>query len=218
MICSTAMSAAALSSLILGSLMCILVVICRKYGRDPDNIAPAIASCLGDLFTLVLTGVVSNLLIPFLHTPIPLMLAIAVVCFGAGCLTYTLKSDVVRHLLKEGWSPLFIAMCISIGTGIVLDTFVSRYEGFAILAIVISGTSVLSLFSASHVSFRPSRGSRVHFGLSTFDSVACCSSCREANPSFLFQSVQAFGTQSCVDYNDTSGRYLARGGHIFGRP
>jgi len=41
--------------------------------------------------------------------------------------------------LKEGWSPLLGAMVISIGTGIVLDMFVSRYEGFAVLAVVISG-------------------------------------------------------------------------------
>lgn len=36
-------------------------------------------------------------------------------------------------------------MVISSGTGIVLDMFVSKYEGFAILAIVISGSSSLIL-------------------------------------------------------------------------
>lgn len=35
--------------------------------------------------------------------------------------------------------PLFGAMIISSTTGIVLDLFVSRYEGFALLAVVISG-------------------------------------------------------------------------------
>ena len=36
-------------------------------------------------------------------------------------------------------------MIISSGTGIVLDVFVSRYEGFAVLAVVISGTYLFSL-------------------------------------------------------------------------
>jgi len=36
-------------------------------------------------------------------------------------------------------------MVISSGTGVVLDMFVSRYEGFPLLAVVISGTSALSL-------------------------------------------------------------------------
>jgi len=43
--------------------------------------------------------------------------------------------------LGEGWTPLFGAMVISSGTGVVLDMFVSKYEGFPLLAVVISGTS-----------------------------------------------------------------------------
>lgn len=45
----------------------------------------------------------------------------------------------MKDLVKEGWSPLFGAMVISCGTGMVLDLFVTRYEGFALLAVVISG-------------------------------------------------------------------------------
>lgn len=119
--------------------MCTLIVLCRKFDRDPDNIAPAVASCLGDLFTLVLIGFVSTLLIPFIRTPIPFILGVGVICFAFGCFMFTVKNEQVRPLLKEGWSPLFGAMAISSGTGIVLDMFVSRYEGFAVLAIVISG-------------------------------------------------------------------------------
>jgi solute carrier family 41 len=139
MVASTTMTAASLSGIILGSFMCTLVVLCRKYNRDPDNIAPAVASCLGDLVTLVLLGVVSTILIPFLHTPFPFILAVFVVCASFTCFLYTWKNEHVRPLLTQGWSPLFGAMAISSGTGIVLDMFVSRYEGFAVLAIVISG-------------------------------------------------------------------------------
>ena len=53
----------------------------------------------------------------------------------------------VRDLIWQGWTPLFGAMIISSGTGIVLDMFASRYPGFPMLAVVISGevifTSVL---------------------------------------------------------------------------
>lgn len=139
MVASTAMTAAALSGLILGSFMCTLVVLCRKFNRDPDNIAPAVASCLGDLFTLILLGIVATLLVPFLHTPIPFVVGLLVACIAVGCLIFTLKNKHVRPLITEGWSPLFAAMIISSGTGIVLDMFVSRYEGFAVLAVVISG-------------------------------------------------------------------------------
>ncbi|KAJ7042014.1 Mg transporter [Mycena alexandri] len=139
MVASTAMTAACLSSLLLGSFMCSLVVLCRRFGRDPDNIAPPIASCLGDLVTLVLIGAVSSVLIIVMHTPIPFTLAILVVLSAISCGVFTRRNPVVAPLLTQGWAPLFGAMVISSGTGIVLDLFVSRYDGFALLAIVISG-------------------------------------------------------------------------------
>ncbi|KAJ7084849.1 Mg transporter [Mycena belliarum] len=139
MVASTAMTAACLSSLLLGSFMCFLVVLCRRFGRDPDNIAPPIASCLGDLVTLILLGLVSSALIISLHTPIPFTLAIIVVLSALSCGMFTRRNPHVAPLLTQGWTPLFGAMVISSGTGIVLDLFVSRYDGFALLAVVISG-------------------------------------------------------------------------------
>ncbi|KAJ6500750.1 Mg transporter, partial [Mycena sanguinolenta] len=139
MVASSAMTAACLSSLLLGSFMCGLVVLCRRYGLDPDNIAPPIASCLGDLVTLILLAAVSSVLIFVLHTPIPATVALIVVLSAISCGVYTRRNPHVAPLLTQGWAPLFGAMVISSGTGIVLDLFVSRYAGFALLAVVISG-------------------------------------------------------------------------------
>jgi solute carrier family 41 len=152
------MSAACLSSLVLGSFMCFLVLMCRRFGRDPgmspthyilvptddfsvytDNIAPPIASCLGDLVTLTFLGLVSALLIRVINTPIPLVLGVIVLLLALTCATFTLRNPLVKPLIRQGWSPLFGAMVISSGTGIVLDLFVNRYQGFALLAIAISG-------------------------------------------------------------------------------
>lgn len=157
MVVASAMCAAALSSALLGSFMCGLVVVCRYFGLDPgehyqiiyqmypvdrntiDNIAPPIASCLGDLVTLTLLGVVSSLLINFIRGPIPFLAALFVVFVALACLIVTRRNKHVKPLVGQGWSPLIGAMIISTGTGIVLDLFVSRYKGFALLAVVISG-------------------------------------------------------------------------------
>ncbi|TFK25742.1 solute carrier family 41 member 1 [Coprinopsis marcescibilis] len=139
MVTTTAMTSAFLSGLILASFMCFLILACRRFNLDPDNIAPAVASCLGDLLTLCMIGLVSTLLIPLLHTPFPFILGIAVVVIAVFCLVYTLRNPHVRPLILDGWSSLFGAMIISSATGIVLDVFVSKYEGFAVLAVVISG-------------------------------------------------------------------------------
>jgi solute carrier family 41 len=120
-----------------------------------DNIAPPIASCLGDLITLLLLGAVSTILINFVHTPIPSVLVILTLLFIATCLTMARRNPHVKDLLTQGWSPLFGAMVISSGSGIVLDMFVSRYEGFAILAVAISGITIphfhIRWFGAHHI-------------------------------------------------------------------
>ncbi|KAI0668399.1 hypothetical protein C8Q78DRAFT_979705 [Trametes maxima] len=138
-VASSAMCAACLSSVLLGSFMCMLVVVCRHFGLDPDNIAPPVAACLGDLVTLSLLGVIAELHLYILHTPLPLIIVILLAAAAIGWTFVTHRNENTKHLLREGWSPLFIAMAISSGTGIVLDTFVEKYSGFALLAVVITG-------------------------------------------------------------------------------
>ncbi|THG97496.1 hypothetical protein EW026_g4516 [Hermanssonia centrifuga] len=83
--------------------------------------------------------VVSAVNIMLIGTPIPLIMIIILTAAAIGWTVVTRRNLHVKHLLLEGWVPLFAAMIISCGTGIVLDLFVSRYEGFALLAAVISG-------------------------------------------------------------------------------
>ena len=104
-----------------------------------DNIAPPVAACLGDLVTLSLLGIISEAHLGILGTPVPLIIVIILAVAAVGWAIVTNRNENVRHLLTEGWTPLFVAMVISSGTGIVLDTFVERYSGFALLAVVIAG-------------------------------------------------------------------------------
>lgn len=139
MVATTGILSAALSSLILGSFMCSLVIFCRKFRLNPDNIAPPIAACLGDLITLCLMGLVSSLLVNFVETPLPLVVLIVLALTTIACAVVVRRNEYVRPLITQGWTPLFGAMVISTATGIILDLFVSRYSGFALLAVIISG-------------------------------------------------------------------------------
>ncbi|KAG8217120.1 hypothetical protein J3R82DRAFT_5155 [Butyriboletus roseoflavus] len=165
MVAASSMLSACMASIILGSFMCFLVVLCRHYGRDPDNIAPPVASFLGDLVTLSLLGGISFVLINYVNTVLPLIIVIFLTCSAAACAVVVRGNSVVKDLIWQGWTPLFGAMVISSGTGIVLDIFASRYPGFPLLAVVISGLpgSVGSIFisrlstslhaAASHISY-----------------------------------------------------------------
>ncbi|KAF8496847.1 Mg transporter [Russula emetica] len=136
---STAMSATCIASILLGSFMCFLVVLCRKLGRDPDNIAPPIASCLGDLVTMTLLGVMSTLLILGSGAIAPFLAIGVVVIWAIVCAYVVLQNEHVKPLLKEGWTPLLLSMVITSMSGIVLDLFVDRYDGYALLAVAFGG-------------------------------------------------------------------------------
>lgn len=139
LVIATGMLSASLSSAVLGSFMCALVVIARRAGANPDNIASPLAASLGDLTTLTLLGLLASSLVHFEGTFLAtvILAAMAVACIASFIVTY--RNAYVRELLTSGWVPLLMAMFISSGAGLVLDNFVGRYEGFALLAPVISG-------------------------------------------------------------------------------
>ncbi len=139
LVIATAVLSASLSSLILGSFMCALVVMARRAGANPDNIASPLAASLGDLTTLALLGLLASALAHFEGTFLAtvILAAMALACIVSFIVTY--RNAYVRELLTSGWVPLIMAMFISSGAGLVLDNFVGRYEGFALLTPVMIG-------------------------------------------------------------------------------
>ncbi|KAH9842512.1 uncharacterized protein C8Q71DRAFT_733161 [Rhodofomes roseus] len=139
MVASAAMCSCALSGVFLGSFMCGLIVLCRRWGYDPDNVSPPVAGCLGDMLTLSILSVVSLIHVRIENTPLPLIFVICLSAIAIGLAFSVRRNPQVSHLLKQGWWPLFAAMIISNGTGLLLDTFVTRYQGYALIAVVITG-------------------------------------------------------------------------------
>ncbi|EJD48666.1 hypothetical protein AURDEDRAFT_150809 [Auricularia subglabra TFB-10046 SS5] len=144
----TSQAAASASGFILGSFMCSLIIICRRFSVDPDNIATPVAACLGDLLTLVLLALVGTGLIGAVQTLAPIAVAALLVGVLVMSIAVTARNPHVRSLLGSGWGPLIGAMVISSGAGMVLDHYVQSYEGFGVLAIVTGGLpgSVGSVF------------------------------------------------------------------------
>lgn len=106
-----------------------------------DNISTPIASCLSDLVTLFILGVVGALLVPFISTPIPFLCLPFLIAAGVLFAWITFQNPYVQPLMKRGWTPLLSAMIISGATGVVLERCVGWYEGYAILAVSMTGLS-----------------------------------------------------------------------------
>lgn len=97
------------------------------------------AAVLGDLLTLTLLALSSTGL-RYMPSPIPLILLISLVVLATILVRATLRHAEIKHLVYKGWMPLFGAMIISSGAGMVLEKFVQKYEGYGLLATVISST------------------------------------------------------------------------------
>lgn len=109
-----------------------------------DNITPPIALCLGDLLTLCVIGLVSSVVVPTIDSALPPILMALLSLGTVLAVTCTLRNTFVRPLILMGWTPLLGSIIISCGSGIVLDRFVDRYEGFGLLSIIIGGDCFLS--------------------------------------------------------------------------
>lgn len=139
LVIATAMLSASLSSAILGSFMCTIVIVTRRFGGNPDNIATPLAGSLGDLLTLTIMGLLASSLTRFEGTILATVILVALIGACIACYLVTSRNAYVRELLSSGWIPLLMAMLISSGAGVVLDAFVQRFEGYALLAPVITG-------------------------------------------------------------------------------
>ncbi|KAH8921389.1 hypothetical protein BT69DRAFT_1221536 [Atractiella rhizophila] len=139
MVLCASMLAAGLSSAILGSFMCGLVILCRWKKINPDNVATPVAGALGDLITLTILGIVASSFLHFMGTIISTFVFILLVGWIALNFVLTWKNAYTQELLGSGWSPLLGAMIVSSGTGFVLERYANRFEGFPLFSLVVTG-------------------------------------------------------------------------------
>ncbi|KAI7889591.1 uncharacterized protein EV154DRAFT_544471 [Mucor mucedo] len=136
---ASSMVSASFSSAILGIFMCALIIICRKFDVDPDNIACPMASSTGDIVTLVLlatsASILQNQMESIFSTLIFLIMLGLIPIFGL----IVWRNSHVKDLLFAGWTPIILAMVISSLAGILLEAYVEQYKGVALLTPVLIG-------------------------------------------------------------------------------
>ncbi|KAF9935369.1 hypothetical protein FBU30_003159 [Linnemannia zychae] len=133
---SASMLCASASSLVLGGFMCGLILICRHYRVNPDNIAVPLASSFGDLVTLVILSGISTFLMGYILW-----------------LYIVRKNKYVSEVVKEGWGPVFSAMVIASTAGLTLERYINQFPGMAMISPVLNGlTGNIGSIYASRIS------------------------------------------------------------------
>ncbi|KAF9933437.1 hypothetical protein FBU30_005471 [Linnemannia zychae] len=136
---TASMLCAALSSFVLGGFMCGLVLICRRYRINPDNIACPLASSFGDLVTLIILAVVSVFLQIYINTPLSAVMLVILLALIPVWIVYIRKNKYVSEVVKEGWGPVFAAMVIASSAGLVLERYINEFPGMALISPVLNG-------------------------------------------------------------------------------
>lgn len=138
------MLTASAASFLLGSVMIGVVVLSRKWGLNPDNIATPIAASLGDLTTLTLLSVICSGLLMAIEAEAkalaPVLLAACLVLVPLW-LYLSSKNKYVKEVVYTGWTPVICSMGISSVGGFILQRAMTQpqFLGMAVYQPVING-------------------------------------------------------------------------------
>ncbi|KAG0279930.1 hypothetical protein BGZ95_011833 [Linnemannia exigua] len=150
---SSSMLCASASSFILGSFMCGLVLICRHFHVNPDNIAVPLASSFGDLVTLVILSGIAVFMDDYIQTPLCISLLLILLALIPVWLYIVRKNKYVSEVVKEGWGPVFSAMVIASTAGLTLERYINQFPGMAMISPVLNGlTGNIGSIYASRIS------------------------------------------------------------------
>ncbi|KAF9291262.1 hypothetical protein BGZ68_004578 [Mortierella alpina] len=150
---TASMLCAAISSFVLGSFMCGLVLVCRRHRINPDNIACPLASSFGDLVTLVILAACAVFLQKYLNSPLSIVILVALMALIPAWIVYVRRNKFVSEVVKEGWGPVFAAMVIASTAGLTLERYINEYPGMALISPVLNGlTGNIGSIYASRIS------------------------------------------------------------------
>ncbi|RWS15348.1 solute carrier family 41 member 1-like protein [Dinothrombium tinctorium] len=139
-ICATSLVTASVTGLFLSFLMVVVIIISRKIGVNPDNVATLIAAFLGDLTAVSLLAASAK----FLHANRSLVYLSPIIIFVfliflplAALIAW--RNEYTRNAVGVGWIPIIIAMIISSTAGFIFDLSVRLFDTIAIFQPIING-------------------------------------------------------------------------------
>jgi len=143
LLCVGSLLTGAIASLLLGGVMIFVILISRKFGINPDNVATPIAASLGDLVTLLLLSYIVSAMYTILYDPKTSWIAPTIIFIFIILTPFFLwlahRNPFTKEVVKNGWEPVIAAMTISSAGGFILDFAVSMNPGIAVFSPVING-------------------------------------------------------------------------------
>ncbi|RWS29138.1 Solute carrier family 41 member 2-like protein [Leptotrombidium deliense] len=140
LICATSLITASLTGFFLATIMVVVIIVSRKIGVNPDNVATLIAAFLGDITAVAMLAGAARMFYAYRH--IVWLSPLVIVCF-LSLLPISVyiarRNDYTRDIVGTGWIPIIIAIFISCAAGFIFDIAVSLFDKIAIFQPIING-------------------------------------------------------------------------------
>ncbi|KRZ09177.1 Solute carrier family 41 member 2, partial [Trichinella zimbabwensis] len=152
---ASSMSTGISASFLLSLVMISVILLCRYFGINPDNVATPIAASLGDLVTLTMLAYIGSFYLLTIGSPV---LVCTLIIFGfiallPVCFLGSWKNKETKEVVLNGFSPIICAMLISSGSGFILGRSVTQFKGIAVFQPIINGIGGnLAAIQASRIS------------------------------------------------------------------
>ncbi|KRX65899.1 Solute carrier family 41 member 2 [Trichinella sp. T9] len=124
-----------------GLVMISVILLCRYFGINPDNVATPIAASLGDLVTLTMLAYIGSFYLLTIGSP---TIVCSLIIFGLiallpVCFLGSWKNKDTKEVVLNGFSPIICSMLISSGSGFILGRSVTQFKGIAVFQPIING-------------------------------------------------------------------------------
>ncbi|XP_047676042.1 solute carrier family 41 member 2 isoform X1 [Tachysurus fulvidraco] len=168
LLCCSSVVTAFMASLLQGIIMVGVIIVSKRTGINPDNVAAPIAASFGDLITLGLLAIISQRLFYCieLYPYVIYVVCVIFLCLTPIWVTLSFCHSESHKLLYNGWEPIITAMVISSMGGLILDKTItdSNLGGAVVYAPVINGVggnlaAIQSSRIATYLHFHCSLGS-----------------------------------------------------------
>lgn len=179
LMCAAAILTASLASFVLALVMSGVVLLSRKVGCNPDNVAAPIAASLGDITTLSLLAYFAEFLFQTPGTQLDLRI-IGVFCLLVApvCGYLASREENAFAVLKTGWTPVLSSMVISSSGGLVMAKFEDRFPRMAAFQPVMNGAGGnLVAVQASRIGTHLHKQSAIGNLVEDDDSYRSCNPC-----------------------------------------
>lgn len=122
-------------AVLLGLLTGLILVVSQRYNMDPDNLLGPLVASLGDLLAILVLGLSATVIDSFSTFSLFLVFAAFLALVLPFAYSLSGRDRRTAAVLRDGWTPYFLALCFSSVAGYFLESGMHTLERAGVMLI-----------------------------------------------------------------------------------